>query len=88
MIHNSSVTILPHLHLPGRKSDHNRHTVHVFAAPELRDEPPGILLREDDETDQGYAVRAATLRTLLGRPNPPVAAPTAAAGAEQVRPVK
>jgi len=40
--------------------------IHVFTAPELENEPPGILLREDGESDERYASRADTLRILLG----------------------
>jgi hypothetical protein len=63
-----------------RLGDGAERTVHVFIAPELQDDPPGTLLREDDETEQSYAIRAATLRTLLGGPYQPVAAPTDAGG--------
>jgi hypothetical protein len=40
--------------------------IHVFTVPELRGEPPGTLVREDDETEDRYVRRADTLRTLLG----------------------
>ena len=40
--------------------------VHVFVAPELRDAPMGIVGREDGETDEEYARRAAALDTLFG----------------------
>lgn len=40
--------------------------VHVFVAPELANEPPGTLLREEGESDERYAERAQTLRILLG----------------------
>jgi hypothetical protein len=40
--------------------------IHVFTAPELEGKRPGALLREPGETDQRYAERAQTLRTLLG----------------------
>jgi hypothetical protein len=40
--------------------------IHVFTAAELQDEPPGTLVREDDESDDRYASRVETLRTLLG----------------------
>ncbi len=40
--------------------------VYVFTAPELQGERAGILVREDDETDERYASRVETLLTLLG----------------------
>jgi hypothetical protein len=46
--------------------DEAERIIHVFTAPELQDEPPGILLREPDETEDRHASRARTLRTLLG----------------------
>ncbi|MDB5402215.1 MAG: CopG-like 1 or ribbon-helix-helix domain, 5 [Acetobacteraceae bacterium] len=46
--------------------DEAERVIHVFTAPELLDEPPGTLVREDGETDDRYARRAETLRTLLG----------------------
>jgi hypothetical protein len=49
-----------------RARDEAERAIHVFTAPELQGEPLGTLIREDDETDEGYASRAATLRALLG----------------------
>ena len=46
--------------------DEAERVIHVFTAPELQDEPPGILLREADETEDRHASRVRTSRTLLG----------------------
>jgi hypothetical protein len=46
--------------------DDAERVIHVFVAPELEGVPPGILGREDGETDEHYAERAETLRILLG----------------------
>ena len=46
--------------------DEAERVIHVFVAPELEGVPPGILGREDGETDEHYAERAETLRILLG----------------------
>lgn len=46
--------------------DEAERTVHVFVAVELRDAPLGVVGREDDETDEEYARRAAALDTLFG----------------------
>ena len=46
--------------------DEAERVIHVFTAPELTDEPPGTLVREEGETDERYAERAETLRILLG----------------------
>lgn len=45
--------------------DEAERMVHVFVAPELHNEPPGTLVREDGEFDDRYARRAKALRTLL-----------------------
>lgn len=49
-----------------RARDEAERIVHVFTAPELQGEAPGTLVREEHETDDRYASRAETLRTLLG----------------------
>ena len=49
-----------------RARDEAERTVYVFTAPELEGVPPGILVREDGESDERYAQRAETLRILLG----------------------
>src|ERR1700733_10134041 len=46
--------------------DEAERVIHVFVAPELEGVPPGILVREDGETDERYAERAETLRILTG----------------------
>jgi hypothetical protein len=46
--------------------DEAERVIHVFTAPELEGEPPGTLVREEDETGERHAKRAETLRTLLG----------------------
>jgi hypothetical protein len=46
--------------------DEAERVIHVFTAPELESEPPGILLREKGESAGRYAKRTETLRVLLG----------------------
>jgi hypothetical protein len=46
--------------------DEAERIIHVFTVPELQGDPPGTLVREAGETEDRYARRAETLRTLLG----------------------
>jgi hypothetical protein len=46
--------------------DEAERIIHVFTAPELHGEAPGVLIREDNESEDRYVSRADTLRTLLG----------------------
>ena len=46
--------------------DEAERVIHVFVAPELADEPPGTLLREEGESDERYAERSQALQILLG----------------------
>jgi hypothetical protein len=49
-----------------RAREEAERVIHVFTAPELQGDPPGTLVREDDETDDRYANRSEILRALLG----------------------
>jgi hypothetical protein len=46
--------------------DEAERVIHVFVAPELADETPGTLLREEGETNERYVERSHALRILLG----------------------
>ena len=49
-----------------RTRDEVERVIHVFTAPELLDEPPGVLVRDANESDADYARRKDTMRALLG----------------------
>ncbi|MSP01062.1 MAG: hypothetical protein EXR07_08450 [Acetobacteraceae bacterium] len=49
-----------------RARDEAEPVIYVFTAPELEGEAPGILQREEGETDERYEARAEALRILFG----------------------